>query len=159
MGGEEGGKRERVSETEGDAGRRVFGAGHAHVCFFHGGTGAYAHVREAPPHHAVCMVDTSTHHDALLEVLEGLVAGDALVLLERTVDADGREAALLEELVEKLGALHLRYEDDDLVELERVEEVVQLAVLLVLLQLDVVLLEAVESQLRLVVDVDLHRLG
>ena len=54
------------------------------------------------------------------------------------------------------GALHRLDEDDDLVELERVEQLVELAVLLVLLELDVVLLEAVQRQLR-VVDVDLHR--
>jgi hypothetical protein len=50
------------------------------------------------------------------------------------------------------------YEDHDLVELKRVEEVVQLANLLLLSQLDVVLLQTVEGQLRLVVDVDLSRL-
>jgi hypothetical protein len=38
-----------------------------------------------------------------------------------------------------------------------IEQIVQLAVLLRLLQLDVVLLQTVQRQLRLVVHVDLHR--
>ena len=45
-----------------------------------------------------------------------------------------------------------------LVELEDVEELEELPVLLSVLQLDVVLLQAVEGQLGLVVDVDFHRL-
>jgi hypothetical protein len=43
-----------------------------------------------------------------------------------------------------------------LIELERVEELVQLAVLLHFLELDKVLLQAVERELRLVVDEDLE---
>ena len=57
-----------------------------------------------------------------------------------------------EELVEVRAALHGLDEDDHLVEHERVEEVVELAVLLRLGQLDVVLDEAVEGELGLVVD-------
>ena len=45
-----------------------------------------------------------------------------------------------------------------LVELEDVEELEELPVLLSVLQLDVVLLQAVEGQLGLVVDVDFHGL-
>ena len=54
---------------------------------------------------------------------------------------------------------YLRDEDDDLVELERVEELVELAVLLVRRQLDVELLEPVQRQLCLVVHKDLQRLS
>ena len=46
----------------------------------------------------------------------------------------------------------------DLVEIERIEQVIQLAILLRLLELDIVLLKAVQCQLALVVNVDLHRL-
>ena len=46
----------------------------------------------------------------------------------------------------------------DLVELQRVEKVIQLSVLLLLLELDVVLLQSVQSELGLVIDVDLERL-
>ena len=45
-----------------------------------------------------------------------------------------------------------------LVELERIQQLEELAVLLRVLQLDVVLLQPVQGQLGLVVDVDLHRL-
>ena len=43
-----------------------------------------------------------------------------------------------------------------LVELERIQQLEELAVLLRVLQLDVVLLQPVQCQLGLVVDVDLH---
>ena len=45
-----------------------------------------------------------------------------------------------------------------LVELERIEQVIELAVLLALLKPDKVLLETVERELLLVIDVDLERL-
>ena len=72
------------------------------------------------------------------------------------MDGHRGEVALLQQLVELDGALDRLDEDHHLVELERVEQLVELAVLLVLSQLDVVLLQPVQSQLR-VVDVDLHR--
>jgi hypothetical protein len=74
------------------------------------------------------------------------------------VHGDRGEVALDQQLVELYGSGHGPDEDDDLVEDEGVQQVVQLAVLLVLGQLDEVLLEAVEGQLGLVVDNDLKRL-
>lgn len=70
-----------------------------------------------------------------------------------------REVTLPKESVQlgcTKGALH---EYDDLVELEVVEQVVQLAVLLSLAKLDVVLLQTVQGKLRLVIDVDLERVA
>eukprot|EP00754_Rhynchopus_humris_P039664 Rhum_TRINITY_DN22786_c0_g1::Rhum_TRINITY_DN22786_c0_g1_i1::g.176016::m.176016 len=96
--------------------------------------------------------------DARLELLELLVRLDTLVLLHLAVDAGAREAQLLHEGVEHLGALRGLHEDHDLVELQVVEEVVQLRVLLRLVQLDVVLLQTVQRQLRLRVHVDLQGL-
>mmetsp|Transcript_5810 Transcript_5810/g.12664 ORF Transcript_5810/g.12664 Transcript_5810/m.12664 type:complete len:340 (+) Transcript_5810:682-1701(+) len=72
------------------------------------------------------------------------------------MNRDRREVALLKQLVELDGALNRLYEDNHLVELERIEQLVELAVLLVLGQLDVVLLEAVQGELG-IVHVDLHR--
>ena len=72
------------------------------------------------------------------------------------MDGHRWEVALLQKLVELDGALHRLDEDYHLIELEGVEQLVQLAVLLILGELDVVLLQAVQRQLR-VVDVDLHR--
>jgi hypothetical protein len=92
----------------------------------------------------------------MLEVLEGLVELDALGLLDARVDGHRGEVALLQQLVELDGTLHALDEDDHLVELERVEQLVELAVLLILGELDVVLLQTVQRQLG-VVDVDLHR--
>ena len=111
--------------------------------------GAWAWRRRRTP-------DVGRDEDAVLEVLEGLVELDALRLLDARVDGHRGEVALLQQLVELDGALHALDEDDHLVELERVEQLVELAVLLVLGELDVVLLQAVQRQLR-VVDVDLHR--
>ena len=54
------------------------------------------------------------HEDAGVELLEGLVLRDALLLLLSGVDADGREVALGQEAVELVGAGHLRHEDDNL---------------------------------------------
>lgn len=99
-------------------------------------------------------IDTTTEDvgrdtDALLELLELLVTLDTLLLAHTRVDGDGGEVALSEELVE-LGATESRLdEDDDLVVLQLVKEVVELAVLLSLCELDVVLLETVKSEFGL----------
>lgn len=69
------------------------------------------------------------------------------------MDSDGREVALAEKLVQLGSADSALDEDDDLVELKIVEKLIQLSVLLALLQLDVVLLETVESELGVFVDI------
>lgn len=74
------------------------------------------------------------------------------------MDAGRGEVALVEDLVELRRPLDRVHEDDDLVELERVQQVHQLSVLLLLLELDVVLLQPVEGELGAIVDVDLERL-
>ena len=74
------------------------------------------------------------------------------------MDADTREVARDEKLVKFNGTRHRLDEDDDLVELERIEKLVELAVLLVLVELHEVLLETVQRELRLIVDEDLQRL-
>jgi hypothetical protein len=80
-----------------------------------------------------------------------------LFLADTGVDCGAGEVALAEKLVE-LGASNSRLdEDDDLVELQAVEKVVELAVLLLLVKLHVVLLQTVQRQLLLVIDVDLER--
>jgi len=72
------------------------------------------------------------------------------------MDADGGEVALGKETVELVGTGDLGNEDDNLVELKDVEKVVELAVLLGLGELDVVKLQAVEGELGVIVDVNLH---
>ena len=70
---------------------------------------------------------------------------------------DAGKVAFAQQLVELGGPQRALDEDDHLVKLERVEKLVQPAVLLGLAELDVVLLQAVQRELRLVVDVDLKR--
>jgi len=95
--------------------------------------------------------------NAMFEVLEVLVHLDALLLLHRGMDRHGREVALLQQLVELDRALYRLDENDHLVELERVEQLIELTVLLVFSQLDVVLLQAVQRELA-VVHINLHRI-
>ena len=96
------------------------------------------------------------HEDTGIEVLEGLVLGNTLVLLHAGMDADGGEVALGKQTVQLVGTGDLGDEDDDLVELQSIEEVIELAVLLGLGQLNVVQLQTVKGELGVIVDVDLH---
>lgn len=102
--------------------------------------------------------EISGDHDTGLELLKVLVASDTVLLLQTGMNKDGREVALGEELVQSLGALDGAHKDDNLVELEGIEQVNQLAVLLVLLEVDVELLETVEGQLLTSVDINLQGL-
>lgn len=81
-----------------------------------------------------------------------------LLLGHARVDANRREVALDKEFVQLNRPLHRFDKDDDLVELERVQQVVELSVLLCLGQVDVVLLQAVQGELGLIVDVDFNGL-
>lgn len=73
------------------------------------------------------------------------------------MDCDGWEVAFAQELVKLSGSDCALHEDDDLVELKLIKQLVELTVLLLFIQLDVVLLQTVESQLGLIVDVNLER--
>jgi len=63
------------------------------------------------------------------------------------VHRDAREAALPQQLIQFDCPRHALYEDNDLVEIEGVQEVIELAILLAFLKADKVLLEAVEGEL------------
>merc|ERR1719273_1574075 len=78
--------------------------------------------------------------DSLLEILELLVARESLLLSHASVNGDGWEILLYEELVE----------------FQNIEQLEQFPVFLRVLQLDVMLLETVQGQLRLIVNVNLH---
>lgn len=101
--------------------------------------------------------DISGNADALVEVLELLVALDTgellvsvscdcsrkyipLLLTDTRVDRNTGEVAFTEKSIELGSTRGVAHEDDDLVELEGVEQLVQLTVLLGLAKLDVVLL-------------------
>lgn len=68
-----------------------------------------------------------------------------------------REVTLDQKLVKLVSTERALDEDDDLVKLEAVQEFVQLAVLLRLTELNVILLETVESEFGVVIHVDLER--
>jgi hypothetical protein len=70
------------------------------------------------------------------------------------VNAHGREVALLKQAVELDGALELGNEDHHLIELKRVQQVSELAVLLLLGELHVVLDQTVQGELGVAVDVN-----
>lgn len=69
------------------------------------------------------------------------------------MDSDRREVALAQKLVELGGTESALDENDDLVELQLIEKLVELAVLLTLLKRNVVLLKTVEGQLGVLIDV------
>jgi hypothetical protein len=81
-----------------------------------------------------------------------------LLLANTGMHCGAGEVALSQELV-KLGAAQSgSYEDDDLVELKHIKKVVKLPILFAFIKLHVVLLKTVESQLLLVINVDLQRI-
>jgi len=101
----------------------------------------------------------SSNKDSVLEFLEAVVDLDALLLGEVTVHGLGGEGLLVEDLSQLDGVRNSLHEDDHLVEVEGVDQVGQLGVLLVLIKLDVVLLESVESEFALVLNQHLRRVA
>jgi len=73
------------------------------------------------------------------------------------MNGDRREVALPQQLVELGGTDSALDEDDDLVKLEIVKQLVQLAILLTLLERNVVLLQAMQSQFGVFVNIVLGR--
>lgn len=73
------------------------------------------------------------------------------------VHRDTGEVALAQQLVQLVGTESALDEDDHLVELQVVQQLVELAVLLGLGELDVVLLQTVEGELGVIVNVNLER--
>jgi hypothetical protein len=78
-------------------------------------------------------------------------------LRQARVHGNAGEVALAEKSVKLRAASSTLDEDDDLVELELIEQVVELAVLLALAEANIVLLQSVQRQLGVVVDVQLKR--
>lgn len=71
--------------------------------------------------------------------------------------SNGREVALAQQLVQLSGTERRLDEDDDLIILELIEEVIELAILLSLSKLEVVLLQSMKCKLGFVINVDLER--
>jgi hypothetical protein len=94
----------------------------------------------------------SGNKNAMLEFLEAIVDLDALLLSEVTVHGFRRESLLVEDFSQLDCVRYSLDKDDDLVEVERINEVSQLGVLLVLIKLHVVLLQTMESEFALILD-------
>mmetsp|Transcript_69782 Transcript_69782/g.202250 ORF Transcript_69782/g.202250 Transcript_69782/m.202250 type:complete len:323 (+) Transcript_69782:332-1300(+) len=94
-----------------------------------------------------------------LELLELLVALDALVLRQPGVDGNRREVTLNEELVQSNGPLHGLHKDHDLIELQDVQTVVELPVLFLLGQLHEILQQTMQRELGFLVHADLMGIG
>lgn len=122
-------------------------------------------------------IDTTTEYiscdtDTLVEVLEFLVTLDTsgllvckevmgssknipLLLTDTRVHSNGREVTLAQQFVEFSCTKCALDEDDDLVEWYKVQDLVELPVLLLLVKLDIGLGKTVEGKLRLAVNDDL----
>jgi len=81
-----------------------------------------------------------------------------LLLADTGVYSNTGKVTFAQQLVQFVGTQGTLDEDNDLVELQIVEEVVQLAVLLGLTELNVVLLKTVEGKLSVIVDVNFQRI-
>lgn len=90
--------------------------------------------------------------------LELFVAIETLLLLEVGVNAHGREETFLQHLVQSRCALFGLDKDHNLIEIKRIEKVVELSDFFVFLEFDEVLLKSVQGQF-LVVDEDFFRLA
>lgn len=78
------------------------------------------------------------------------------LLLELSVNRNGWEIFLSQDLIQLNSILNLSHKDNDLIEHERVQEVSESSDLLVVLQLHVVLLKSVKSKFALVVNENLE---
>lgn len=101
-------------------------------------------------------LDTARCQSAMLTTQKTL-SNLPLLLTDAGVDRRAGKVALAQELIKLCAAQRRTNEDDDLIELERVQQIVELAVLLALIELDKVLLQTVQGKLLLVVNVDLQR--
>mmetsp|Transcript_18571 Transcript_18571/g.74631 ORF Transcript_18571/g.74631 Transcript_18571/m.74631 type:complete len:209 (-) Transcript_18571:893-1519(-) len=96
------------------------------------------------------------HKNSLLEVLERFVARDSLRLRKPSVHSNRRKVALHKQFVQLRASGYVLYENHNLIELKRIQQVVELTVLFCLLQLQEVLKQSMQCQLRLVVNVNFH---
>lgn len=80
-----------------------------------------------------------------------------LLLGNTRVHCDRREVTLLEQLVQFCSSLSALHKDNGLVELQLIKQLIEFAVLLLLIQLDVVLLKTVQGKFGLVINIDFKR--
>ncbi len=95
-------------------------------------------------------------HNSVLEGLEVSITLYALILLQVSVNCNRGKVVLAQQMVKHLSSVNALDEDNNLVEMQRVEQVNKLLDLFLLLDLDKVLLETVKSEFALVVNEDLE---
>lgn len=81
-----------------------------------------------------------------------------LFLRHSRMNTNGREIALDQQFVQLNSTRHRLHKHAHLIELQRIQQIIQLSIFLILLQLEVVLLQSMQRQLCLVIHVDLKRL-
>jgi len=99
-----------------------------------------------------------SNQDTLLEVLELLISGQTFFLGHRSVDGNGGEVLVNQELGKSHATLHTLHEDDNLVEFQSIEKLKQFPVLLLFLDFHVMLLETMKSQFSFIININFHGL-
>mmetsp|Transcript_14206 Transcript_14206/g.34034 ORF Transcript_14206/g.34034 Transcript_14206/m.34034 type:complete len:366 (+) Transcript_14206:330-1427(+) len=94
--------------------------------------------------------------DACVKILERFVLRDAFFLLHTRVNANGWKVALRQQSVQFLGASNLGNKNDNLIEFQRIQQVVEFSVLFGFRQLGEVELQTMKGQFGFVIHVDFH---
>ncbi len=81
----------------------------------------------------------SKHQVNLNQQIETLNRYIPLLLWHSWMDTDGRKVALHQQFIQLCSTAHTLHKDDNLIEVERIQQVIELPILLHLTQLDVVL--------------------
>ncbi len=81
----------------------------------------------------------SKHQVNLNQQIETLTRYIPLLLWHARMDTDGRKVALHQQFIQLCSTAHTLHKDDNLIEVERIQQVIELPILLHLTQLDVVL--------------------
>ena len=92
--------------------------------------------------------DVSWNENSLLKIFERFVSCDSsllieldlpFILVEFSVNTDGWEVAIIEDLIKSNSSFDRRDKDNDLIELKSIQKVVESSCLLILFQLHIVL--------------------
>jgi len=99
--------------------------------------------------------DISRNQNSAFVFFEFVVSVQPILLGKTTVNAHGGEILLNQKTIQLLASPRAVHKYDNLIEFQGIQEIIQLAVLLIFGELDVVLLQTVESQFT-VIDVDFN---
>jgi hypothetical protein len=74
------------------------------------------------------------------------------------MNTNGRKVTFYQQLVQFNGTSHGSDKDTNLIEFQRIQQIIQFAILFIFLQLDIMLLETVKRQFGFVINVNFQRL-